>query len=160
VDGSVAGVGVGMVAGASGVVGGTGVGSGMVKRTCFGGFVAATSTLRSGRSVGGGVGVGVGVSITLRGCSMGGGVGTVVFGWVSVQMPVSKLVRFCNAVTWLSVRGASDAAGDGFWRAVVMSAKAAKMRSLEEARGMVTFVGNQETVSEIRSARVSSIQMV
>jgi hypothetical protein len=31
---------------------------------------------------------------------------------------------------------------------------------LEEARGMVTFVGNQETVSEIRSARVSSIQIV
>ena len=124
VDGLVAGVGVGMVAG-GGVVGGTGVGSGMVKRTCFvGGFVAVAATLRIERAAGGGVGVGVGVSITLRGWSLGGDVGTVVIGsWVSVQMPVNKLVRFCKAVTWLSVRGASEAAGDGFWRAVVMSAK-------------------------------------
>jgi hypothetical protein len=34
------------------------------------------------------------------------------------------------------------------------------MRSLDEARGMVTFVGNHDTVSEIRSARVSNIQIV
>jgi hypothetical protein len=34
------------------------------------------------------------------------------------------------------------------------------MRSLEEASGMVTFVGNQETVSEMRVDRVANIQMV
>jgi hypothetical protein len=86
--------------------------------------------------------------------------GTVVSWVVAVQIPVSKSVRFCNAVTWLSVKGAKEAAGDGWLRAVVISVSAARIRSLEEARGMVTFVGNQETVSEIRSARVSSIQMV
>jgi hypothetical protein len=32
--------------------------------------------------------------------------------------------------------------------------------SLEEARGMVTLVGNHETVSEMRSARVSNIHTV
>ena len=133
----------------------------MVKRMCLGGFVAGAATLRIERAVDGGVGVGVGDAITLRGGSLGGGVGTVVIdSGVSVQMPVNKVVRFCKAVTWLSVKGASEAAGDGFRRAVVMSVKAAKTRSLEEASGMVTFVGNQETVSEIRSARVSSIQMV
>jgi hypothetical protein len=76
-------------------------------------------------------------------------------------MPVSKSVRFCKAVTWLSVRGSTkDEAGDGCWRAVVMSCSAARIRSLEEARGMVTFVGNHDTVWEICPARVSSIQMV
>jgi hypothetical protein len=69
-------------------------------------------------------------------------VGTALSVAVVVQMPVSNSVRFCKAVTWLSVRGAKDAAGDGCWRAVVMSFNAARMRSLEEARGMVTFVGN------------------
>jgi hypothetical protein len=60
------------------------VGSGMAKRTSFGGVVAAATTLRSGRLVGGGVGVGVGVSIILRGGSLGGGgggdAGTAPFG--------------------------------------------------------------------------------
>jgi hypothetical protein len=73
VEGSVVGVDVGVVTGASGAVGGSGVGSGMAKWTFFGGGVAVATTLRSGRSVGGGVGVGVGVSITLRGGSLGGG---------------------------------------------------------------------------------------
>jgi hypothetical protein len=41
-----------------------------------------------------------------------------------------------------------------------MSVKPATMMSVEEASGMVTFVGNQETVSEMRSARVANIQMV
>jgi hypothetical protein len=105
-----------------------------------------------------------GVSITLRGgLPVGGGggdVGTALSVVVAVQMPVSNSVRFCKAVTWLSVRGAKDAAGDGWRRAVVMSCSAARIRLLEEARGMATFVGNHETVSEIRSARISSIQMV
>ena len=34
------------------------------------------------------------------------------------------------------------------------------MRSLDEASGIVTFMGNQEIVSEMRSARVSNIQRV
>jgi hypothetical protein len=89
-SGSVVGVDVGVVAVARGVVGGTGVGSGMAKRTCFGGFVAVATTLRSGRLLlSGGVGVGVGVSITLRGWSQEGGgggadAGTAPFGLVAV----------------------------------------------------------------------------
>jgi hypothetical protein len=79
---------------------------------------------------------------------------------VVVQMPVSNSVRFCKAVTWLSVMGAKDEAGDGCRRAVVMSYRAARIRSLEDAMGMVTFVGNHDMVSEIRPARVSSIQIV
>jgi hypothetical protein len=36
----------------------------------------------------------------------------------------------------------------------------ARMISLEEARGIVTLVGNQKIVSEMRSDRVANIQMV
>ena len=35
-----------------------------------------------------------------------------------------------------------------------------RIKSFELARGMVTFVGNQKTVSQTRSRRVSQIQMV
>jgi hypothetical protein len=41
-----------------------------------------------------------------------------------------------------------------------MSVRPARMRSVEEASGMVTLVGNHETVSEIRSVRVANIQIV
>jgi hypothetical protein len=58
-------------------------------------------------------------------------------------------------VTWLSVRGARGEPGGGLFRAVVMSLRPARMRSLEEARGMVTCVGNNETVSTMRSVRKS-----
>ena len=39
-----------------------------------------------------------------------------------------------------------------------MSLMPARMRSVEEARGMVTLVGNHEIVSQMRVARVSQIQ--
>ena len=39
-----------------------------------------------------------------------------------------------------------------------MSLMPARMRSLEETRGMVTLVGNHEIVSQMRVARVSQIQ--
>jgi hypothetical protein len=41
-----------------------------------------------------------------------------------------------------------------------MPRSAARMISLEEARGIVTLVGNHDIVSEMRSARVSHIQVV
>ena len=56
--------------------------------------------------------------------------------------------------------GANGEFGDGLHRAEEMSVKPAMMMSVEEASGMVTFVGNQETVSEMRSAWVANIQMV
>jgi hypothetical protein len=74
--------------------------------------------------------------------------------------PVSRRESCCKAATWLSVRGASGEPGEGFWRASVMSCRPARIRSVEEARGMVTFVGNQEIVSAIRSARESHSQTV
>jgi hypothetical protein len=154
-----------VVVGAGGVVGGSVVGSGVANRTFFfGGGMVAFFTLRIECKVGCGADAGTGVSNTLRGGSLGGGeggkLGTVLSWLVVVQMPVSKSVRFCNAVTWLSVKGAREAVGDGWFRAVVISVRAARIRSLEEASGMVIFVGNHETVSDMRSARVSSIQIV
>jgi hypothetical protein len=74
--------------------------------------------------------------------------------------PVRRRESCCNAATWLSVRGARGEPGEGFWRASVMSCKPARIRSFEEARGMVTLVGNQETVSAMRSARESHSQTV
>jgi hypothetical protein len=145
---------------AGGIGGGSGVVHGVAKWT-FGVGVVVSTTLRGGLSV---AGVGVGVSTTLRGGrSVGSGIGVVGTALLVMEVahrPVSNSVRFCEAVTWLLVMGAKGEPGDGCGRAVVMSCRAARMRSLEEARGMVTFVGNQEMVSEICSARVSNIQIV
>ena len=46
----------------------------------------------------------------------------------------------------------------GWHRAWRMSRSAARMMSLEEARGMETLVGNQTTVSDTRSRWVEVIQ--
>jgi hypothetical protein len=94
VEGSVVGVGeTGVVIGASGVVGGAGVGTGVANRTFFfGGGVAVACTLRIGCTIGCVAGAGMGVSNTLRGGLLGGGDGDtmgMVGAWVvSVQMPV------------------------------------------------------------------------
>jgi hypothetical protein len=127
------------VTGGGGVGGGSGVVSG-VENCTFGVGVGVSTTLRGGLSVGGGGGV--------------DGAGTSVM--ALVHRPVSNsLVRFFRAATWLSVMGATNSKpGDGFRRAVAMSCRVARMRSLDEARAMVSFVGNHETVFEICSARV------
>ena len=63
--------------------------------------------------------------------------------------------------TWLSVNGIRESwLDDGFQRATVISVRLAKMRSLDEVRGMVTLVGNQEMVSEMHVELVANIQMV
>jgi hypothetical protein len=51
-------------------------------------------------------------------------------------------------------------AGAGFFRACTMSWRLFMMMSVEELGGIVTLVGNQVMVSQIRSALVSQIQMV
>ena len=56
--------------------------------------------------------------------------------------------------------GASGELGDGWWRACRMSRMPAKMRSLDDANGMVSFVGNPERVSQMRVARISQSQTV
>jgi hypothetical protein len=75
-----------------------------------------------------------------------------------VARPVSRVWMRWRVATWLSVRGARGEPADGMVIACVRSARLARMRSWEEARGMVTLVGNQEIVSQMRSARVSQIQ--
>jgi hypothetical protein len=84
-----------------------------------------------------------------------------VLGWGSgCARPVRRRVSWWSVATWLSVRGARGEFADGFCRAVVMSWMPAMMRSVDEARGMVTLVGNHDTVSEMRSVREANIQMV
>jgi len=64
----------------------------------------------------------------------------------------------CNAACWLSLRGDSGEAGNGCKRAAVKSCAAAMAALVEEDFGMETFVGNQTTVSAMRSNVVSRIQ--
>jgi hypothetical protein len=75
-------------------------------------------------------------------------------------MPVIKAVSCRRAATWLSVTGAKEEPGDEFRRASAMSFRPARMRSVDEASGMVTLVENHETVSGMRSARVANIQRI
>jgi hypothetical protein len=75
-----------------------------------------------------------------------------------VARPVRRVWSSWSVATWLSVRGASGDPADGLAMAWVRSARLARIKSLEEARGMVTLVGNHEIVSQMRSARVSQIQ--
>ena len=67
-------------------------------------------------------------------------------------------MRLSKTATSLSVSGASGEPGEGFRSARTMSFAAAMTMSVDDAVGMVTVVGNQTTVSEIRSARVAVIQ--
>jgi hypothetical protein len=148
---------------AGGVVGSWGRGSGNGEKPGGG------STLRGGAGPDCGVTLGVGsMGATLRG-GVGSGVGTSVGGTgagdgaglgAGVAMLVSRAVISLSACTWLSVRGASGELADGLFKAVTMSWMPASTRSVEDASGIVTFVGNHETVSQMRAQRVSQSQMV
>ena len=59
----------------------------------------------------------------------------------------------------LSARGARGDPAVGFCRALMMSLAAALMVSTDDAVGMVTFVGNQLSVSQMRVLRVFHIQI-
>jgi len=62
----------------------------------------------------------------------------------------------CRAACWLALMGGE--AGDGCKRALVKSRAAAMAALMEEEFGIETFVGNQTTVSAMRSEVVSRIQ--
>ena len=64
----------------------------------------------------------------------------------------------CKAACWLSLMGESGEAGHGCKRALVKSRAAATAASVEEDFGIETFVGNQTTVSAMRSDVVPSSQ--
>ena len=112
--------------------------------------------------VGAGDGVaGVGAVVgTLRsGAASGGGAGDVVVGAGS---GLTMLVRISDRDSMAVFRGAGrgeiGARGLGRRRALAMSRREARMRSLLEFCGMLTEVGNHATVSHVRVARVSWIQ--
>ena len=56
--------------------------------------------------------------------------------------------------------GSSVDPGGGCRKAWTMSPMTARIKSFEEAIGMVTFVGKHAIVSQIRVARVSQSQIV
>jgi hypothetical protein len=70
---------------------------------------------------------------------------------------LSKVVMSRSAWTLLSVRGAKGELLDRFVNAWTMSWMPVMTRSVEEAMGVVTFVGNQERVTVMHSRRVSHI---
>ena len=75
-------------------------------------------------------------------------------------MPVRILVSCLRAWTWLSVSGANGDPGNGLFRAATMSLMLARIRSLDNASSIVTLVGNQDTVLQMHSTRVSHTQIV
>jgi hypothetical protein len=109
-------------------------------------FKVIGSTLRSGSDCG--------VDTLRGGAGSSSGAST---GLVTGISPVTDSDRSFRAVTWLSVSGLRGEPGVGFWRASRISWMPARIRSFEEAIGMLTFVGNQEIVSQTRIERVSQI---
>ena len=87
---------------------------------------------------------------TLRGGSL----------FTGLVMLVKRIVKSCNAWTWLSVHGAMGELAVGFVNAWTISWMPVMTRSVEEAKGIWTFVGNQERVSQMRSLHVSQIHTV
>ena len=93
-----------------------------------------------------------------------GSVGTLLTSGTVALCSLGTLLRRTWSSTWswctsLSVRGANGELAVGFSRAWVRSWAAARTRSVEEAVGMVTCLGNHSTVSMMRVALVSMIQM-
>ncbi len=65
-----------------------------------------------------------------------------------------------SAVLWLSVSGARGEFGDRLRKVAVMSVTPARIISIENMVGMVTFVGNQVKVLQMHCAWVSDIHTV
>jgi hypothetical protein len=89
-----------------------------------------------------------------------GGIGERVSGTV-LALPSRlrrMLVRLRSVAASLSDSGERGEPCEGFCRACKISRTPAVMRSVEEAIGILTLVGNQVTVSAIRSWCVFSIQ--
>ena len=78
------------------------------------------------------------------------GAGTSVGVSVGGQRWLSMEANVLMAADSLSVRGARGYWYDGFARAWIMLLAAALMMSVEEASGLVTLVGNQLSVLQIR----------
>ena len=89
------------------------------------------------------------------GLSVGVSASAPLLGSVAVEKISASWVR---AKRWLSLRGDSADAGDGFRSALMRSLAAAMAVSVEDAVGITTFDGNHVSVSLILSACVVFIQ--
>ena len=83
-------------------------------------------------------------------------VGVVIFAGPGSVIALKIVDSCCRAACWLALMGGE--AGDGCKRALVKSRAAAMAALMEEEFGIETFVGNQTTVSAMRSEVVSRIQ--
>ena len=88
---------------------------------------------------------------------VGAGEGTSVGVSVGEQRWWSTEANVLMVVYSVSIRGARGDWDNGFAGAWIMSLAAALMMLVEEASGMVTLVGNQISVSQIRWKQVSHI---
>jgi len=107
------------------------------------------------------------VTLTGAACSVGtaGTVGSLRDGTVvarrisggmsGMPVPWRMIVNCLSVALWLLLSGTNDELADGFCSAVVMSVILASSRSMEDAVGMGTFVGNQGNMSHIHCAHVS-----
>jgi len=84
------------------------------------------------------------------------GVGILAGLWSVISLKIVD--SCCRAACWLSLMDESGEASDGCKRALVKSCAAAMAASVEEDFCIETFVGNQTTVSAMRSDVVSRIQ--
>ena len=80
--------------------------------------------------------------------------GAEVAGMTAVKVSMSD----CSATLCVGKMGATGERVDEFCKAYAMSWRLVMMVSLDELVGRLTLVGNQETVSHIRMARVVHIQ--
>ena len=76
---------------------------------------------------------------------------------VGGQLWLSMEANVLMVADSLSVRGDRGDWANGFSRAWIMLLATSLMMSVEEASGMVTLVGNQLSVSQIRWRQVSHI---
>ena len=111
-------------------------------------------------AIGSGAGTGVRSSLGGESAMMAGGVALGAGRLMSVgtemarggaATEMSSSVSCMRASWWLSISGGS---GDGFCSAWTISRMPARITSFEDASGMRTFVGNQTSMLQIRTARV------
>ena len=137
-------------AGGRGCVGTLGSEAGKEEGVVLGGAGTLGSAAGNGIGRGSKPGGTVGVLATVVGVGIFAGPGSVI--------ALKMVESCCRAACWLSLMGERGEAGDGCKRALVKSRAAAMATSVEEDFGMETFVGNQTTVSAMRSDVVSRIQ--
>lgn len=111
-------------------------------------------------TLGSGVGCGKGATLGSGAGDADAGIGAKPGGTVEVAPVVmaNMLASCLSAVVCSMLTGGSGDGWEGWRRAATRSLAAAMARSVEDAVGMTTWLGNQARVSEMRSAHVSLTQ--